>query len=183
MLFQIKSWLNASVIFELECESLKICIEAAVKVDANLQYANLQYANLQGAKLQDAKLQYANLQYANLQYANLQDANLQYANLQGANLQYAKSLRLPTGELFSEYLTQTVPALLTAGGKSLAEVATAEHWECHGWDNCPMAAAFSVKSLDKIPILHRPRAAQFVQLFDAGQLKLEDILPKEAVIS
>ncbi len=139
-------------------------------------------ANLSSADLSSANLRLANLSSADLSSADLRSANLSSANLSSADLSSAKNFRLPTGELWSEYLTQTVPALLTAGGKSLAEVATVEHWECHGWDNCPMAAAFSVKSLDEIPILHRPRASQFVQLFDAGQLKLEDILPKEAPV-
>lgn len=89
-----------------------------------------------------------------------------------------KNVRLPTGETFEEYLSQTVPALLVAGGKKLEEVATPEVWKCHEWENCPMATAFSVKSLEEIPILFRPRASQFVQLFDARQIPLEKVLSK-----
>ena len=36
-----------------------------------------------------------------------------------------------------------------------------------------MAVAFSVTSLMAIPALFRPRADQFVQLFDAGLIKAE----------
>ena len=121
MIFKIESWLTGKVLFEADCESLKLCIELAVSQDANLQdanlqdanlqdanlqYANLQYAKLQDANLQDAKLQDANLQYANLQYANLQYANLQGANLQGANLQGAALIQV-TGLEYTVILTPT----------------------------------------------------------------------------
>ena len=90
------------------------------------------------------------------------------ANLVGANLGDAKNMRLPTGETWDEYLSITVPALLTAGGKSLESFA--EHWQCHTWDNCPMAHAFDVKSPGDVPLLFRPRAEQFIQFYDSGQI-------------
>ena len=67
-----------------------------------------------------------------------------------------------------QYVKETMPALLVAGGKTLAEVAAA--WDCHSWDNCPMAMAFSCHHIEEVPILFRPRVAQFVQLFDAKLL-------------
>jgi uncharacterized protein YjbI with pentapeptide repeats len=176
---QIVTWYDANtVLWKGEAEDLRAAVIAAVASDANLQYANLQDANLQGANLQYANLQDANLQGANLQYANLQDANLQGAKLQGANLQYAnlqdaklqdaKDLRLPTGETWHEYLTETVPALLTAGGQPLESFA--EHFACHSWENCPMAHAFNTHDLSGVPVLLRPRAEQFIQFFDAKQI-------------
>jgi len=158
MLHQIKNRWTGAVLFELECGSLKICLEAGVKAKANLSYANLSAANLRAA--------------------NLSAADLSAANLSDANLSAAKNMKLPTGETWADYLSQTVPALLTAGGRPLSEVATAEHWNCHDWGNCPMAAAFGVSRIDDVPILYRPRAEQFVRLFDANQIKLKDILPK-----
>ena len=73
--------------------------------------------------------------------------------------------RLPTWETWKEYLTVGVPALLKAGGKSLASFG--EHWSCHDWTNCPMAHAFDTDNLDGVPLLLRPRADQFIQFFDA----------------
>jgi hypothetical protein len=61
-----------------------------------------------------------------------------------------------------------LPALLTAGGKSIADILSTEAWNRHSWDNCPMAVAFSCQSVDSVPLLLRPRVEQFVQLFDAG---------------
>ena len=124
-------------------------------VQANLRYADLRYANLR----------YANLQYANMRYANLQFANLRSAEMGEATV-------LTYGESWLTYLNEVVPSLLCAGGKPLADVATKEHWECHDWNNCPMAAAFGVKSQDETPKLLRPRVDEFVQLFDAGLIPM-----------
>lgn len=106
--------------------------------DADLNYANLSYTNLSYADLSGADLNYANLSYADLSYANLRYANLRYAHLRGVDLTGA---RLPTGETWETYLSEVVPAYLTAVG---------------------------AHSLDEVPALFRPRAEQFIQLFDAG---------------
>ena len=52
MKFEIKSRFNASVLFTLETESLKLCVKAAVKAKANLYGADLSGADLSGAFLQ-----------------------------------------------------------------------------------------------------------------------------------
>jgi hypothetical protein len=33
-----------------------------------------------------------------------------------------------------------VEQVLIAGGKALADVLSPQHWNCHSWNNCPMAA-------------------------------------------
>jgi hypothetical protein len=175
---KIVHWYTGAVLWEGDAETVKDAIHAALATGANLRGANLTDANLTDANLRDANLTGANLTGANLTDANLRGANLTGANLTGANLTYAyltganladaKNLRLPTGETWDEYLTETLPALLTAGGKSLESFT--EHWQCHTWDNCPMAHAFGGNSLNDVPILLRPRAEQFIQLFDAGQI-------------
>ena len=81
MLFEIKHRFTGLVLFSLECGSLKLCVEAAIKSRANLSRANLSRANLSGANLSDA-----NLIGANLIGVNLIGANLSRANLIGANL-------------------------------------------------------------------------------------------------
>jgi hypothetical protein len=96
MKFEIKSCYDASVLFSLETESLKLCVEAAVKSGAylsgadlsgaNLSRANLGGANLSGAYLGGANLSGADLSGADLGGAYLSRANLSRANLGGANL-------------------------------------------------------------------------------------------------
>ena len=89
MKFEIKSWYFGAVLFSMETESLKLCVEAAVKQRAYLRGAYLQRADLQGAYLQGADLQGADLRGAYLQRADLQGADLRGAYLRGAYLQRA----------------------------------------------------------------------------------------------
>ena len=56
MKFEIKHRINGSVLFSLECASLRLCVVAAVKSGANLSGANLSDANLSGAKNSDAAI-------------------------------------------------------------------------------------------------------------------------------
>ena len=86
MKFEIKSFINGSVLFSLETNSMSLCVEAAVKRGANLRGANLRGANLRGAYLTSANLYGADLTGADLTGANLYGANLRGANLYGADL-------------------------------------------------------------------------------------------------
>ena len=61
MIFKIMSWWSGSVLFSLETESIKLCLEAAVNSKADLRGANLRGANLRGANLYGANLRGANL--------------------------------------------------------------------------------------------------------------------------
>ena len=81
MKYQILNRYDSRVQFEMECESMKECVEAAITQSADLRSADLRsadlrYANLQSADLRSADLRSADLRYANLQYANLQSADL-----------------------------------------------------------------------------------------------------------
>ena len=89
-LFEIKSRFTGSVLFSLETENFKLCVEAAVKARANLARANLAGANLADANLARADLADANLARAYLADANLAGANLARADLAGADLAGAK---------------------------------------------------------------------------------------------
>jgi uncharacterized protein YjbI with pentapeptide repeats len=173
MSIEIKRHWDDAVLWTGEAGDLRDAVMQAVAAGANLDGANLDGANLDGANLRGANLRGANLVRANLDGANLDGANLDGANLRGANLRGAnlvrangRPVRLSTGETWDEYLTETLPALLVAGGKSLESFA--EHWQCHSWENCPMAHAFSATDLMTVPILFRPRADQFIQFFDAN---------------
>jgi hypothetical protein len=75
MLYEIKHKTTGAVLFSLETDSLKECVEAAVKVGANLRGANLGGANLEGANLRGADLEEANLRGAYLRGADLEGAN------------------------------------------------------------------------------------------------------------
>ena len=145
----------------------KLWLETRYDASPQGERANLSSANLRFANLSSANLSFADLSSADLSSANLRSANLSFADLSSANLSFAN---LPTGERWERYLSEVVPALLKAGGKPLEIVCADEHWNCHGWDNCPMAAAFGVKGASETPLLLQPRVEQFVQLFDAGQI-------------
>jgi len=124
MKFEIKHRFTGSVIFSLETESLKLCVEAAVKSRANLYNANLYSANLRCADLCSANLRCAdlysadlysadlcsaNLYSADLRCADLCGANLRSANLCGANLRSANlcGANLRSADLFSANLKDT----------------------------------------------------------------------------
>ncbi len=90
---------------------------------ADFSEASLWLADLRGANLREADLQCADLREAKFWGADLRGANLQGASLGGAKL--SDETVLPTGQTWPKYLT-SLPALLTAGGKPLHEVAFAE---------------------------------------------------------
>ena len=93
MLFEIKHRFTGSVLFSLECGSLKLCVEAAIKSRANLTRADLSEADLTRADLSEADLTRADLSRANLSRANLSRANLYRADLTRADLSRADLYR------------------------------------------------------------------------------------------
>jgi len=159
-------------------------LKGAYLKGAYLEGAYLKGAYLEGAYLEGAYLEGAYLDGAYLDGAYLKGAYLKGAYLEGAYLEGAIvagcALGVPT---FAAYLSEVVPPLLRAGGLTLRAILDAGAWECNDWANCPMAVAFSVHSLDDIPALHRPRAQQFVSLFDAGLIPrsvVEDAIALES---
>ena len=80
--FEIKHRYSGAVLFEMETESIKLCLEAAVKSEADLSEAHLRGAHLR----------WANLSEADLSEANLSGADLSRAYLRGAHLSGAKNL-------------------------------------------------------------------------------------------
>lgn len=80
MKFEIKSrWTGASL-FSLETETMRLCVEAAVKQSANLSGAYLSGAYLRGADLSGADLRGASLSGADLRGADLRGAYLSGAD-------------------------------------------------------------------------------------------------------
>ena len=143
---EIKSIFGA-VIYSREAENLHALMEKAVEERANLRGADLRGSNLRGS--------------------NLSGSDLSGSDLGGADLD--------TGETWEKYLGEVVPALLTAGGKTIKAIVAAGAWKCHSWENCPMAEAFSVRSLDDCPILLRTRVEQFVRFFDMGLIPQPEV--------
>ena len=76
MKYQINSRFNGAVLFGIEADSLRLAVEAGVRLEADLRGADLGRANLR-----DADLRGANLRDADLRGANLRDADLRGANL------------------------------------------------------------------------------------------------------
>ena len=101
MLFEIKHRLSGSVLFSLETESLKLCVEAAVKDGAYLRGAYLRGADLDGADLDGAYLRGAYLRGAYLRGAYLGGADLDGADLDGA---YLRGAYLGGADLRGAYL-------------------------------------------------------------------------------
>ena len=102
MLFEIKHHWNAKVLFSLETDSLKLCLEAAVKTGADLTGAYLTGAELKGADLRGAYLTGAYLRGAYLTGADLRGADLRGAYLTGA---YLTGADLTGAYLRGAYLT------------------------------------------------------------------------------
>ena len=125
MKIEIKSRFDGSVLFALETESLKLCVEAAVKSKANLSGADLRDADLSGAYLSGANLRSANLRDAYLRDADLVDANLRDADLSGANL--VALLGQPNGwNAFAWVKDNTLMVQVGCRSKTLAE--GREYW-------------------------------------------------------
>ena len=99
MKYQILNRYDSRVQFELECESLKDAVVAAVKSGADLYGADLGGADLGGANLRGA-----NLRGADLGGADLRGANLRGANLGGADLGEKIGKLKANGYFFSGYL-------------------------------------------------------------------------------
>jgi Pentapeptide repeats (8 copies) len=137
---------------------------------ADLTGADLHGADLTGANLRDADLTGADLRRAYLTGANLRDAYLHGADLHGADLTGADltGADLPDGRTLPAYIAWLPDGLLSAGGKTVEQVAAS--WSNHSWSDCPMSTAFGVTGLSGIPECHRANAALFVALFDGGHL-------------
>ena len=148
---------DVQVSVQIECdagESWRVKLGLAVKV-----------AFKSGADLRDANLSGANLRDADLSGADLSGADLSDADLSGAK--NVGDFTMSDGLKFSEYLRDVVPALLTAGGKTVKEIVDSGAWDCHSWDNCPMHVAFGIEDANEAPPLLRARVKEFVQFFDA----------------
>jgi len=93
-LFQIKSCFSGKVLFELNCASFKLCVEAAVNAMADLSMANLYGANLSGANLYEADLYGANLYGANGKKTTIKKTPIQISGLRWHIIIFDKDMRI-----------------------------------------------------------------------------------------
>ena len=99
MKYQIKSRYDDRVLYELECESIKECVESAVKGGANLGGANLYGADLGGAYLGGAYLRGADLSGADLgeKFGKLLDKGYFSAGPLGSREDYLQAFHTEKG--------------------------------------------------------------------------------------
>jgi uncharacterized protein YjbI with pentapeptide repeats len=86
---KIVRWLDGSVLWKGEAESVKDALHKAIAAGADLGDANLRGADLGDANLRGANLTGADLGDANLRGAYLRGADLRGAYLRGADLRGA----------------------------------------------------------------------------------------------
>lgn len=85
-IFQIKSYIDNTLLYEGKFQSLNACLEQAITDHTPLDNADLKNANLVNITLDDAELKGADFTGANLTGANLSEACLPGANFGGAAL-------------------------------------------------------------------------------------------------
>ncbi|MBS7811182.1 pentapeptide repeat-containing protein [Roseococcus pinisoli] len=88
-LFTIRHRYTDSVLFEGQSDTMRLCVEAAVRSGSDLSGSDLRDADLRGADLRDADLSGSDLRDADLRGADLRDADLSGADLRGAYLRGA----------------------------------------------------------------------------------------------
>jgi hypothetical protein len=86
MKFEIKHRISGAIIFSLETETFKLCVEAAVQQKLDLRYSDLSGSNLRGSDLRGSNLRYSNLSGSNLSGSDLRGSDLRYSDLRGSNL-------------------------------------------------------------------------------------------------
>ena len=86
MKFEIRHRYSGAVLFSLETESLKLCVEAAVKSRADLRGSDLSGSDLRGSDLRWSNLRGSNLRGSDLSGSDLRGSNLRGSDLRGSDL-------------------------------------------------------------------------------------------------
>ena len=92
MLYEIKHRYTGAVLFSLDCESLRVCVEAAVKAQTKLIGSDLRDSNLCGSDLRDNNLCDSDLRGSDLRGSDLSGAK-------NADLVIARTRILPQGSI------------------------------------------------------------------------------------
>ena len=120
MLFEIKSRFSEQVLFSLDCNNLKTCVEAAVKAevslrdsdlrgndlrDSDLHDSDLRYSDLSGSDLRDSDLRGSDLRDSDLRYSDLRYSDLRGSDLRGSDLR-GSDLSWNSHDLLAEILSR-----------------------------------------------------------------------------
>lgn len=152
---------------------------------SDLSGSDLRSGNFNDALFRNAALRDVDARGASFEGADFRGADLRGCDFRKANLQHAefnrqtkvKGIKLAgsnlTGEPWEEYIHEFLPEFLQSEGVKLS--ITAESWNCHGWDHCPIATAFNIHDPDDAPEDKIERVDQFVILYDLG------LIPKPRV--
>lgn len=157
--------------------------------NADLSHARLHHANFEGANLSEVKLIGAELHHVNFSRAKLVGADLSGANFifsdifqsNFAGAIFSDDTVIETADTWREYLDSVVPALLTAGGKTVEQIVKAGAWDPSSWPpgptwvHTPVGVAFGVPDHDELPKLLWPRVVQFDWYF------VNDLIPKPRI--
>lgn len=169
---------------DLACANLDCAVlNGATLKDAKLVSASMHYTTAVAAELQRADMTKAYCASANFQQSNLRDVIARGTNFRSALLNTARlrgielsdDTTLPNDMAWGTYKREFVPTLLVAGGRALKDILTPKVWNCHNWDNCPMAAAFNTHGLSGVPLLYCHSASEFITYFDAELLPLDEM--------
>ena len=121
MLYEIKHRFTGAVLFSLDCESLKICVEAAVSQKVSLRDSNLRGSDLSGSDLSGSDLIYSDLSGSDLRGSNLRGSNLSYSNL-------AHQLGHPNGWHAWTYVSKGGEQRVQVGCKNLTLAEGRAYW-------------------------------------------------------
>ena len=131
---EIKHRFTGVVLFSLECDSIKLCVRAAIEAKTDLSGADLRGAYLSGAYLSGAYLSGADLSCADLSGADLRGAYLSGAYLSGAYLSgaylsgaYLSGAYLSGADLSGAYLSGAD----LSGAYQAAQLGQPNGW--HAW--------------------------------------------------
>lgn len=93
-MYQIKSRFSGKILFETECTSFKVCVEAAISAGANLTGTDLTETDLTGTNLTRANLTWANLTGADGKKTTIEKTPIQISGLRWHIIIFDKDMRI-----------------------------------------------------------------------------------------
>ena len=84
--FEIKNRFTGSVLFSLETETMKLCVEAAIRGGSDLRGSDLRGSDLRGSNLSNSDLRGSNLSNSDLRGSDLRGSDLRGSDLSNSDL-------------------------------------------------------------------------------------------------
>jgi hypothetical protein len=148
MKYEIKHRITGAVLFSMECESIKLCVEAAVRAGATLSGADLSGADLSGVNLFGCDLSRANLSGCDLSRANLSRAYLSDATLSG--VKQASQLGQPDGWHAWTYITPENKQRVRVGCRDYTIAEGRDYWKGKDYRREVLAALDYAEAIGKL---------------------------------